>query len=88
MFCMMHSTMFMGFLALAAGFAMYIWALRSKGAGVKLAKLFGLIIIVLSVIQLLCIGYCCMTYGSSGFQTDGSGPMHQMMMNGMHQPGH
>lgn len=42
-----------GIFALFAGAALYIWAMRSKGAGVLFAKIFGIVVMILSILPMI-----------------------------------
>lgn len=64
---MMHTTLFLGFLALVAGLALYIWGLRTSGKGTGLAKLFGFIITVLSLLGVICTSYYSITIMRDGY---------------------
>ena len=46
-------TFVMGLIALSAGVALLIWSMRNEGAGIKLAKIFGYIITIISIILLV-----------------------------------
>lgn len=53
-----HLTFFIGLIALVFGVALYLWSVRAEaGPGITLAKSIGIIVIVLSILDLLCTIY-------------------------------
>lgn len=52
-----HTVFSLELLTLCAGAALYIWSLRNHGAGILLAKILGLLVIVLSLISVICTSY-------------------------------
>ncbi len=56
----MMSTLYLSFavalIALALGAGLVAWGLQNRGSGVLIAKIFGIIILVLSLIVMFCIG--------------------------------
>lgn len=84
MICLLYAAIFPGLIALAAGLALYIWALRNRGAGIRLAKIVGLIIIIVSALQILNLLYCEITLWSHVHSLPNTG----MLQDGMeHRPG-
>ena len=57
MMFLIHSAFALGLLALTAGAALYIWALRNQGAGTSLGRIVGFIVIVISTLSLICSFY-------------------------------
>lgn len=85
----MHVAIMVGIIALAAGAALYIWSLQNQGAGIGVAKFFGILIIVLSILDGICISYYGFKYWLEGYfqsptqmmQMQNKGIMKDNMMN-------
>lgn len=54
-------------IAIAIGVSFLIWSLRNEGAGTVLAKVIGIVIVVLAVIDLLCTAYSSVLYGDFAY---------------------
>ena len=53
-----HISFFLGLIALVSGVSLYLWSVRAEaGAGVGLAKIVGIVVIVLAILGLLCTLY-------------------------------
>jgi hypothetical protein len=53
-----HISFFLGLIALVFGVALYLWSVRAEsGPGITLAKSVGVIVIVLSILDLICTVY-------------------------------
>lgn len=75
-----HAAYSLGMIALTAGTALYVWSARNSGAGVGLAKLIGILVIIFSIGSTLCTSYYGIKYWSQGyFQSPME--MHGMMNN-------
>lgn len=50
-----HISFSLGLIALVAGVCLYLWSVRAEpGAGIGLAKIVGVVVIVLAILELLC----------------------------------
>jgi hypothetical protein len=49
-------------LSLSGGLALFIWALRAEGPGRIIGRIFGVLIIVLSMAGAFCLGYHAIKY--------------------------
>lgn len=67
MMFLMHVAYVLGLLALTAGISLYVWSIRNGGAGTGLAKFFGILIIILSILDTICISYYGIKYWSQGY---------------------
>gem|GEM_PF-3180826 len=72
-----HITLPLGLIALTGGLALYIWGLRAQGIGTAMAKVFGLIIVVLSILEVLCVLYWGVRFWEFHHQFSGPMPMMQ-----------
>ncbi len=55
---LLHIGFSLGLIALVAGASLYLWSVRAEaGAGIAFAKVIGIIVIILSIIDLLCTIY-------------------------------
>lgn len=79
---MFHAAIYLGLLAFTAGLILYIWALRSQGAGTTLAKTLGMIIAVVSLLGIVCLGYYAIAYWHQGYFQKPTG-MHMMQGDSM-----
>ncbi|GEM_PF-3808179 len=53
-----HMSFAIGLIALVGGVSLYLWSVRAElGAGITLAKVVGLAVIILSILQLICTAY-------------------------------
>lgn len=53
-----HISFSLGLIALVAGVSLYLWSVRAEaGPGVALAKIFGVIVIILAILELICSVY-------------------------------
>lgn len=64
MIMMLHLPFILSLFALGMGVCIYIWSLRNKGAGIKIASFFGIVIIALSLLSLACIWYTAYNFKS------------------------
>lgn len=73
-----HISFALGLIALVSGVALYLWSVRAEaGAGITLAKIIGVIVIVLAILELACTLYSGLRW--KHFQKD-------MMNGGCHCP--
>jgi len=77
MMMMLHLPFILSLFALAMGVCLYVWAVRNDGAGVNVAKYFGLGIMVMSIVSIICIWYTLYSFQA----------MNQMPMNMMQNRG-
>ena len=50
-----HISFSLGLIALVAGVCLYLWSVRAEpGAGISLAKVVGVVVIILAILELLC----------------------------------
>lgn len=77
MMFVMHVAIMVGIIALATGVSLYIWSLRNQGAGVGIAKFFGVLIIILAIVDGICISYYGFKYWMEGYFEN---PMNMMQM--------
>jgi Na+/proline symporter len=80
---MMHTTLYIGLIALIVGLFLFIWTLRNKKTSTTAAKVIGIIIIIIALLGLLCVGYYGMTYWHQGSKT----PMGMMQDTSMSDMG-
>lgn len=73
-----HAAYSLGMIALTTGTALYIWSARNSGAGVGLAKLIGILVIIFSIGSTLCTVYYGIKYWSQGYFENPIG-MHGLM---------
>lgn len=79
-----HAAFSLGMIALTVGTALYIWSSRNEGKGTGLAKIIGLLVIILSIISSICASYYAIKYQSAGFfQTPTGAAGHMTGENGM-----
>jgi uncharacterized membrane protein len=53
-----HVSFALGLIALVAGVSLYLWSVRAEaGPGIGLAKVVGVIVIILAIIELICSAY-------------------------------
>lgn len=64
MMMMMHLPFILSLFALAMGVCLYVWAVRNDGAGVNVAKYFGLGIMVMAIFSILCIWYTLYSFNA------------------------
>lgn len=82
---MFHSALALGLIALAAGCALFILGHRTDSCGKGLAKFFGVIIIIISVLSTACSLYTgAMFWKTGGFQE--LMKMHEMRMQNKTSP--
>lgn len=72
MMMMFHLAYALYLLSFAAGLALLIWGLRAEGSGRVIGKVFGTIIIILSLMGAFLLGYHGIKYWP--------GQMHDMML--------
>lgn len=65
-------------IALGVGVAFLVWAYRSEGAGIALARVFGYIITISAVFVLLCTTYYGTSYWAQGYFKSPMAPMLMM----------
>ena len=78
-------------IAIGVGAAFIIWAYRSEGAGLVLAKIVGYVILILAILTLLCTTYYATNYWAGGYfktpvgmyQSQQMMQKHPMMMQRM-----
>jgi hypothetical protein len=75
---MFHLAYALYLLSLTAGLAILIWALRAEGKGRGIAKFFGTVIIILSLLGAFCIGFYGIKYWQGGYFSEPM-LMHSMM---------
>ena len=69
-------------IAFSFGFSLIIWSMRTQGAGTMLAKIVGIIVVVLAVLDMVCTSYTSARYSTMMHK------MHQeMMMRDQGMPG-
>ncbi len=99
MMMMLHLPFILSLFALGMGVCLYVWSLRNKGAGVNVAKFFGIIIIVLSLLSLICVWYTAFNFqrqmpmrmmqgkamSGQGNMQNGGIPQHEKMPPEPHQ---
>ncbi|TAK79060.1 MAG: hypothetical protein EPO11_00690 [Gammaproteobacteria bacterium] len=73
-----HTALPLGLLALTGGLALYIWGKRNEGVGTCTAKAFGLIIVVLSILELTCLFFTGLRFWEYRHSV-GRGPMEMHM---------
>lgn len=75
-----HVAYSLGMIAVSAGTALYVWSARNNGAGVGLAKLIGILVVIFSIVSTLCTSYYGVKYWQAGYFQS---PMevHGMMNN-------
>lgn len=66
-------------IALALGVGLLVWAYRSEGAGVALARVFGYIITIAAILTALCTSFYGISYWMAGYYQS---PIAPMMMKG------
>jgi len=73
-------------IALGMGAMMLVWAYRTEGVGIAVAKVFGYIITIAAAVLLLCTGYYATYHWKQGYFKHPVG-QHSMMMRrqGMQQ---
>ncbi len=76
-----HTAFYLGILALTAGISLYIWAARNQGPGVKLAKFFGILLMIIVILNMGCLLFYSVKYWTQGY-FESPMPMQQMMQNG------
>lgn len=54
-------------IAMALGVILIIWAMRNEGKGIRYAKVFGWLIIILAIGGTLCSSYYLITYWQKGY---------------------
>jgi hypothetical protein len=69
-------------IALIAGVSLYIWSLRTQGAGTSIGAAIGFLVIILAILAIICNVYYTTKYWYEGdFNTPMS--MHEMQNNMM-----
>ncbi len=81
MMIMLHNAAFLGLIALAAGLSLYIWSLSSKGVAKDLTKIFGILIVLVSLFGLFCLTYYGIQYWKEGYFEAPMGKMQNMPMS-------
>ncbi len=76
---MYHSALALSLLALAAGCALFILGHRIESCGKRLARFFGVFIIIISLLSTICTIYVATMYWKAGLFKDLI-RMHQMRM--------
>lgn len=92
MMFLLHAAFFLGLIAVTGGVSLYIWSVRTEGDGVGLAKVFGVLVIIFSLLDILCLAYYGVKYWHEGYfespvammqnksmMGDGGGNMQNMM---------
>lgn len=74
-----HAAVFLGFIAFVSGAAIYIWAVRNRGAGANLAKYSGIVVMILTLLSVICTVYSGIRHMRAGYFEC---PMHRMMQMG------
>lgn len=90
MMFVMHLAFSLALITLAFGVCLYIWSLQNKGPGNVVAKFFGVAIIVLTILGMLCTWYYGVKYWSEGYFKQPMPMMHMQgksMMDGMEMSG-
>lgn len=77
---MYHSALALGLIALAAGCALFVLGHRTETCGKRLAKFFGVIIIILSVLSTACTLYYGLMFWKSGMFQEMM-KLHEMRMH-------
>lgn len=62
-----HVAITLGLVAFSLGIALLIWGMRNEGAGIQLAKVFGILVAIFAVISMLCSVYYNIKYWKKGF---------------------
>lgn len=62
-----HIVFSLGLIALASGAAILIWSEVHDSVGTSLTKVIGYIIIIVSVLNILCVGYWAIKYEYAGY---------------------
>ncbi|HSW71485.1 MAG TPA: hypothetical protein VLH77_05850 [Gammaproteobacteria bacterium] len=84
---MMHIAFGLDLIALALGTGLLVWAMKNPGKGSWLGKLFGAIVVILSVISIVCLISCAVKGGDC--HRPGEGMMMGSLMSEMpDQEGH
>lgn len=53
-----HISFSLGLIALVAGVSLYLWSVRAEaGPGIAFAKIIGIIVIILAILELICSAY-------------------------------
>lgn len=79
----MHVAIMLGIIGFVAGLSLYIWSIRNEGAGTGLASFFGIIVMILVVVDLICVTYYGLTYWKEGyFQNPNAIMQNKPMMGG------
>src|SRR5258708_3894396 len=61
---LLHISLSLGLIALVSGVSLYLWSVRAEaGAGIGLAKVIGIIVIILAILELLVTAYSGIAYG-------------------------
>ena len=66
-----HISIALELIAIGVGASLLVWSLRTKGAGIALAKALGIIIIVLASFDLLCTVYSTYLYRNFAYYHQG-----------------
>ena len=78
-----HASFSLGLIALVLGTAAFVWSVRAEsGRGTVLAKVVGIVVIVLSILTLLCTVFSAMHHGKK-YRADYP---RKVMMKQQHQP--
>lgn len=97
MMFILHAAFFLGLIAVAGGVSLVTWSMRTEGNGVGLAKIFGVLIIFFSLLDILCLAYYGVKYWHEGYFESptammqnksmmGGSMMNGSMMNGGNMP--
>jgi len=87
----LHITFSLGLIAFALGVALYVWGLRTQGAGTSTATVCGLFVAIFAMISILCTFYCALIYwdgylqGNMVSSNHHNMPMKKVMQEHMQQ---
>lgn len=76
MMFLFHSAMGLSLIAIALGVMLVVWSLRNEGKGVQLAKVFGILIVIVAIFGQICSTYYSLKYWSNGYFESPAGMMH------------
>lgn len=82
MMFLLHAAFFLGLIAITGGVSLYIWSVRTEGDGVGLAKVFGILVIIFSLLDILCLVYYGVKYWHEGYFESPAAMMQNKSMIG------
>src|SRR4030067_3039709 len=85
MFCF-HIAFSVGLIALASSAAILIWAKVHENVGTGLAKSIGYLVVLFSVLNIACTGYCAFKYWQQGYFDKPCPMMSGQMMGDKNTP--